>query len=150
MTPPAVNPRRLDKWSPIYYLNNVLNDEVYGTRCMTGFNDQHLDKTFAALADPTRRAILQRLAEGDAFVNELAEPFNISLPAISRHLRVLTEAGLLERRREGKYRPCRLDGRALAQAATWINTYRQIWGDQFNRLERFLDATGPTKGDKNP
>ncbi len=117
---------------------------------MTGFDDQHLDKTFAALADPTRRAILQRLAEGDASVNKLAEPFNISLPAISRHLRVLTEAGLLERRREGKYRPCRLDGRALAQAATWINTYRQFWGDQFDRLERFLDAADPTEETKKP
>ncbi len=106
---------------------------------MTAYDDQQLDKTFAALADPIRRAILQRLAEGDATVNELAEPFDVSLPAISRHLRILTEAGLLERRREGKFRPCRLDGRALMQAANWINTYRQFWGDQFDRLAQFLE-----------
>ncbi len=99
-----------------------------------------MDRTFGALADPTRRALLQRLATGDATVNQLAEPFNVSLPAISRHLKVLQEAGLLERRREGKYRPCRLDGRALMEAANWINTYRQFWGDQFDRLAQFLET----------
>jgi DNA-binding transcriptional ArsR family regulator len=110
---------------------------------MPDFDEQHLDKTFAALSDPTRRAILQQLASGDASVNELAAPFPVSLPAISRHLKVLEEAGLLQRRREGKYRPCQLDGRALVQAANWINIYRQFWGDQFEQLAQFLDETDP-------
>jgi DNA-binding transcriptional ArsR family regulator len=108
---------------------------------MIEFDEQHLDRTFAALADPTRRAIVQRLAKGDASVNELAAPFEMTLPAVSRHLKVLEGAGLLERRREGKYRPCRLDGRALMQAASWINTYRQFWGDQFDRLAQFLEQS---------
>ncbi len=114
---------------------------------MVGYDEQQLDKTFAALADPTRRAIVQRLAKGDASVNELAEPFEMSLPAVSRHLKVLEGAGLLQRRREGKYRPCRLDGRALMQAAGWINTYRQFWGDQFDRLADFLEQTGDNSVD---
>ena len=114
---------------------------------MGGYDEQQLDKTFAALADPTRRAIVQRLAKGDASVNELAEPFEMSLPAVSRHLKVLEGAGLLQRRREGKYRPCRLDGRALMQAAGWINTYRQFWGDQFDRLADFLEQTGDNSVD---
>lgn len=115
---------------------------------MAGYDEQQLDKTFAALADPTRRAIVQRLAKGDASVNELAEPFEMSLPAVSRHLKVLEGAGLLQRRREGKYRPCRLDGRALMQAAGWINTYRQFWGDQFDRLADFLEQTGDNSEDE--
>ncbi len=114
---------------------------------MTGFDEQHLDKTFGALADPTRRALLQRLAQGDATVNELAEPFAVSLPAISRHLKVLQEAGLLERRREGQFRPCRLDGRALMEASNWINIYRQFWGDQFDPLAQFLDTADTASED---
>lgn len=114
---------------------------------MASFNEQHLDKTFGALADPTRRALLQRLAQGDATVNQLAEPFDISLPAISRHLKILQEAGLLERRREGKYRPCRLDGRALMAASNWITTYKQFWGGQFDRLAQFLENTEPKPND---
>ena len=109
-------------------------------------DEQKLDKTFGALADPVRRAILRQLAKGDASVNEIAEPFDISLPAISRHLKVLEEAGLLERRREGKYRPCRLNGQALQEAAQWINTYKVFWDGQFDRLAQFLEET--TDGEK--
>src|ERR1700730_9782319 len=94
-----------------------------------------LDHTFAALADPTRRAILARLAKGDASVGELAEPFNISLPAISRHLRVLEEASLIGRERDGKHRRCKLNPRALVEARAWLEFYQQFWGDAFDRLD---------------
>jgi DNA-binding transcriptional ArsR family regulator len=97
-----------------------------------------LDHTFAALADPTRRAILARLAKGDASVGELAEPFDISLPAISRHLRVLEEASLIAREREGKHRRCKLLPGALAEAHAWLEFYRQFWGDAFSRLDLLL------------
>jgi len=117
---------------------------------MASFDDQHLNKTFGALADPTRRALLQRLSQGDATVNQLAEPFDISLPAISRHLKILQEAGLLERRREGKYRPCRLDGRALTEASNWITTYQQFWGGQFDSLAKFLEQTEPDSNKNKP
>lgn len=97
-----------------------------------------LDQTFAALADPTRRAILARLAEGEASVGELAEPFAISLPAISRHLRVLEEASLISRARAGKHRRCRLQPQALAEAHAWLNFYGTFWGDAFDRLDAHL------------
>lgn len=98
----------------------------------------NLDHTFATLADPTRRAILARLARGDASVGELAEPFDISLPAISRHLRVLEEASLIARERDGKHRRCKLQPHALAEAHAWLEFYQQFWGDAFNRLDELL------------
>ncbi len=97
-----------------------------------------LSTTFAALADPTRRAILARLASGEKSVTELAEPFAMSLPAISKHLKVLERAGLIERRREAQWRPCRLEAAPLKDAADWIEEYRQFWEESFDRLDEVL------------
>jgi DNA-binding transcriptional ArsR family regulator len=93
-----------------------------------------LSQTFAALADPTRRAILARLAQGEATVNELAEPFPISLQAVSKHLKVLERSGLITRGRTAQLRPSRLDGEALKAAAGWLSDYERFWDDSFNRL----------------
>jgi DNA-binding transcriptional ArsR family regulator len=100
-----------------------------------------LSQTFSALADPTRRAILARLATGAATVGELAEPFDISLPAVSRHLKVLTEAGLIERSTEAQWRRCTLRGEGMREAADWMEFYRRFWEQQFDRLEAFLAHT---------
>jgi DNA-binding transcriptional ArsR family regulator len=97
-----------------------------------------LDSTFAALADPTRRAILSRLAEGDATVGELAEPFPISLQAVSKHLKVLESAGLITRGRSAQLRPSRLCGAPLKEAADWLETYRAVWDERFDRLDQRL------------
>jgi len=97
-----------------------------------------LDNTFAALADPTRRAILARLAAGTATVNELAEPFAISLPAISRHLNVLEHAALIERERDGQFRRCRLNPQTLKAASEWLDFHSRFWSDSFDRLEEHL------------
>jgi DNA-binding transcriptional ArsR family regulator len=97
-----------------------------------------LSTTFAALADPTRRAILARLAEGDATVNELAEPFPITLQAVSKHLKVLERAGLIARGRHAQLRPSRLQGHALGTAAEWLADYRRFWEDSFDRLDEHL------------
>jgi len=95
----------------------------------------HLSATYAALADPTRRAILARLAAGEATVGELAEPFAMSLPAVSKHLKVLERAGLIARRRKAQWRPCRLEARPLKDAAQWLEHYRHFWDDSFDRLD---------------
>lgn len=100
---------------------------------------QRLDSIFAALADPTRRAILTRLASGDASVMELAAPFSISQPAISRHLEVLERAGLISRGRDGQRRPCRIEAKPLAEADAWIERYREIWEGSFRRLDDLLE-----------
>ncbi len=97
-----------------------------------------LDTTFAALADPTRRAILARLADGEATVTELAEPFPVSLPAISKHLKVLERAGLITRGRAAQYRPCRIEARPLGEASEWLENYRLLWEGSFDRLEDHL------------
>ena len=104
-------------------------------------NMDALSQTFSALADPTRRAILARLADGDATVGELAEPFEMSLPAVSRHLKVLTQAGLIERSTEAQWRRCALRGEGLRAAADWIEFYRRFWEESFNRLDAFLSRT---------
>jgi DNA-binding transcriptional ArsR family regulator len=98
-----------------------------------------LSLTFAALADPTRRAILARLADGEATVNELAEPFDISLQAISKHLKVLERAGLITRARNAQWRPCRLETAPLDSASEWIAQYQQVWTERFERLDREID-----------
>jgi DNA-binding transcriptional ArsR family regulator len=98
-----------------------------------------LDVTFAALADPTRRAILARLARGEASVLELARPFAISQPAISKHLRVLERAGLISRGRDAQRRPCRIEAAPLAEADDWLENYRRIWEANFRRLDALLD-----------
>jgi DNA-binding transcriptional ArsR family regulator len=97
-----------------------------------------LSTTFAALADPTRRAILARLASGERSVTELAEPFDMSLPAVSKHLRVLERAGLIVRGREAQWRPCRIQPRPLKEVADWTEAYRHIWEQRFDRLESYL------------
>lgn len=98
----------------------------------------HLSSTFSALADPTRRAILARLALGEASVTELAEPFDISLPGISKHLKVLERAGLIARGREAQWRPCRLEAAPLRDAADWLEHYRRFWEASFDRLDEYL------------
>ncbi len=98
----------------------------------------HLSTTFAALADPTRRAILARLSLGETSVSELAEPFDMSLPAISKHLKVLQRAGLVARGREAQWRPCRLEAGPMKQANAWLEHYRQFWEQSFDRLEDYL------------
>src|SRR5438132_4131789 len=100
----------------------------------------HLSTTFAALADPTRRAILARLAAGEASVTELAAPFEMSLPAISKHLKVLERAGLIARGREAQWRPCRLEAGPLKDAADWLEHYRRFWEQSFDRLHDYLRA----------
>lgn len=97
-----------------------------------------LSTTFAALADPTRRAILARLAAGEASVTELAEPFKMSMPAISKHLKVLEHAGLIARGREAQWRPCRLEAEPLRDVADWLEQYRRFWEESFDRLEEYL------------
>jgi DNA-binding transcriptional ArsR family regulator len=98
----------------------------------------HKSATFAALADPTRRAILARLATGERSVTELAEPFDMSMPAVSKHLRVLERAGLIARGREAQWRPCRLEPAPLKDVADWIERYRGIWERRFDRLDSYL------------
>ena len=112
-----------------------------------------LDATFAALADPTRRAIVARLAAGDATVNELAEPFDLSLPGISKHLKVLERSGLISRRRRAQFRPCHLERQALDAAVDWIETNRRMWSERFDKLDQHLrtvhgpDTQDPSNGD---
>lgn len=97
-----------------------------------------LSATFAALADPTRRAILAKLASGERSVNELAEPFEMSLPAVSRHLKVLESAGLIVRGREAQWRPCKLEAAPLKEIANWVERYRKFWEQSFDRLDAYL------------
>ncbi len=105
-----------------------------------------LDATFAALADPTRRAILARLAQGDRTVNELAEPFAMSLPAVSKHLKVLERAGLVSRSRDAQFRPVRLEPGPLKHVADWAEHYRTLWEGRFDRLEDYLRELKTTGG----
>ena len=109
-----------------------------------------LDRTFAALADPTRRAILARLASGEATVTELGEPFEMSLPAVSKHLKVLERAGLIARGRERQRRPARLEAEPLKEIAEWTDRYRRFWEESYDRLDEYLDelqGRGKEKGD---
>jgi DNA-binding transcriptional ArsR family regulator len=102
-------------------------------------NSERLDSAFAALADPTRRAILARLALGEASVNELVAPFEMSQPAISRHLKVLENAGLISRGRDAQRRPCRIEAEPLGEASAWLESYRKFWEGSFERLDALLD-----------
>jgi DNA-binding transcriptional ArsR family regulator len=112
--------------------------------------DARLDETFAALANPTRRAILARLAEGEASVNDLAAPFNLTLPAISKHIKVLEHAGLITRGRRAQFRPCRIDGAPLARLAVWTEQYRHIWDDRFDRMDHYVRTLHNTPSEKEP
>jgi DNA-binding transcriptional ArsR family regulator len=109
-----------------------------------------LDATFAALADPTRRAILARLANGEASVTDLARPFAMSQPAISKHLKVLERAGLISRGRDAQRRPCRIQAGPLAEASGWLERYRAIWEGNFERLDALLDELQTPKKDSRP
>jgi DNA-binding transcriptional ArsR family regulator len=106
---------------------------------MTRRDDDRLDKTFGALANSTRRAILARLAKGEATVNELAEPFNMSLPAISKHIKVLERAGLITQGQKAQYRPCTIDVTPLQEISKWAEQYRPIWEESFDRMENYID-----------
>jgi len=122
----------------IFHNLTVMEPTSYGR---SGSNP--LDATFFALADPTRRAIIARLALGEASVLELAAPFNVSQPAISKHLKVLERAGLISRSRAAQRRPCRLEPAALAEASKWLEGYRQFWEMQFQRLDVLLEQMKP-------
>jgi DNA-binding transcriptional ArsR family regulator len=108
----------------------------------------HLSTTFSALADPTRRAILARLASGELSVTELAQPFEMSLPGISKHLKVLQNAGLIQQGREAQWRPCRLKAAPLKEVSDWVEHYRRFWEESLDRLERYLKEIQAT--DKKP
>ena len=115
---------------------------------MTAAIGERLDATFAALADPTRRAIVARLAAGDATVNELAEPFDLSLPGISKHLKVLERSGLITRRRQAQFRPCHLERQALDAAVDWIEANRRLWTERFDQLDDHLRSLrAPSNGE---
>src|SRR5262245_60611513 len=109
-------------------------------------NETRLDATFAALADPTRRAILARLALGEATVHELAAPFDLAQPPISKHLKVLERAGLISRGRAAQTRPCRLEMEQLKVVSEWVEAYRHLWEDSFERLDAHLKSMQPAKG----
>ncbi len=109
-----------------------------------------LTSTFAALADPTRRAILSRLAQGETTVSELAAPFSISLPAVSKHLRVLERAGLISQGRKAQWRPCRLEAAPLKEAAGWVEHYRRFWDQSFDRLDTYLNELRAEPGAERP
>ncbi|MGE3272983.1 MAG: ArsR/SmtB family transcription factor [Chloroflexota bacterium] len=109
-----------------------------------------LSMVFSALADPTRRAILARLTTGAASVTDLAAPFEMSLPAVSKHLKVLERAGLISRGREAQWRPCRLEAKPLQEAAEWLGDYRQFWEDRFDRLNELLAELQPERPPKPP
>ena len=108
--------------------------------------EERLNQVFAALADPTRRAIVGRLASGEATVNELAEPFEMSLPAVSKHLKVLEKAGLISRGREAQWRPARLEAEPLKEMSEWIERYRRFWEQSFDRLDEYLQELQAKEG----
>src|SRR5436305_12445814 len=111
----------------------------------TSIAEDRLSETFSALANSTRRAIVARLAEGEATVNELAEPFALTLPAISKHLKVLERAGLIRRAQRAQYRPCALNAAALEQVSSWAEQYRPVWEGRFDRLNDYLDQLRPQR-----
>ena len=113
-------------------------------------DDDQLDETFAALANTTRRSILARLAEGAATVNELAEPFDLTLPAISKHIKVLERAGLVRRAQRAQYRPCALDAAPLQEISTWAEQYRPVWEARFDRMDEYLKQLTPRRRTGTP
>lgn len=117
---------------------------------MVKYSSGSLDRTFAALADPTRRRILAHLARGDRKVTDLARPHAMSLPAVSKHLRVLEKAGLLRRRRYGRVHEMQLDAEPLKKAAKWVEEYRKFWEGSLDRLAAYLEETRPTPKKKKP
>jgi DNA-binding transcriptional ArsR family regulator len=126
--------RALDMSAPTRYLTIQLDNQMV----QQSRSSDRLNATFAALADPTRRAILARLAGGETSVTELAQPFAMSLPAVSKHLKVLERAGLIARGREAQWRPCRLEASPLKDAADFLEQYRQFWEESLDRLDEYL------------
>ena len=114
----------------------------------TAIDDERLTETFAALANPTRRGILARLAAGAATVNELAEPFAMTLPAVSKHIKVLERAGLVVRGHRAQYRPCALDAAPLADVATWAEQYRRVWESRFDQMDDYLMQLQPERRER--
>src|SRR3954465_5888189 len=123
---------------------NYRHDGLWG-HDVTATVEEWLDATFAALADPTRRAIVARLAAGDATVNELAQPVALSLPGISKHLKVLERSGLITRRKEAQFRPCHLERHALDAAVDWIEANRRLWSERFDKLDEHLPPLKPPR-----
>jgi DNA-binding transcriptional ArsR family regulator len=119
------------------------------TTASATLDDDRLDETFAALANSTRRAILARLAEGEASVNDLAAPFDMKLPAISKHIKVLEHAGLITRGRRAQFRPCTIDAAPLAEVASWAQQYRHIWDDRFDRMDDYVRSLQNTQHTKD-
>jgi DNA-binding transcriptional ArsR family regulator len=117
---------------------------------MVNYQTEALNLTFSALADPTRRAILERLSFGDSSVTDLAEPFDVSLPAISKQLRVLERAGLLTQEKDGRVRRCRLEALPMKEAVEWIAQYRRYWGEQLDSLADYLEATSSEDQSESP
>lgn len=111
----------------------------------TAIDEQQLSETFSALANSTRRAMLARLAEGEATVNDLAEPFEMTLPAISKHIKVLERAGLVTRGHRAQYRPCALDAGPLADVSTWAEQYRPVWEARFDRMHDYIEKLRPRR-----
>jgi DNA-binding transcriptional ArsR family regulator len=135
--------RRLDLVSARITLDNgfapsYLTERLFNYLVHNAMPTDHLSVTFSALADPTRRAILARLALGETSVTELAEPFAMSLPAVSKHLKVLERAGLIARGREAQWRPCRIEPGALKGVNDWLENYRRLWEERFDRLDVYL------------
>jgi DNA-binding transcriptional ArsR family regulator len=141
----AANSRLDDATRPAYLTDKLFNSSV------NYMPQDRLSATFSALADPTRRAILARLALGETSVSELAEPFDMSLPAVSKHLKVLERAGLIARGREAQWRPCRIEPEALKHVDDWLEDYRRLWNERFDRLDDYLkdlQAKGKKHGRK--
>lgn len=117
---------------------------------MSDAEPEYLDRAFAALSDPTRRAILSRLALGEAAVTELAQPFQMSLPAVSKHLKVLERAGLIKRSKQAQWRYCRIDPAPLKQVADWVENYKRFWEQSYERLDEYLEDLKSKSGQKGP
>ena len=137
---PALRTNALDGRS--HFIQNSIVIELNGYEMPSS---ERLDAAFSALADPTRRAILARLTLGEASVLELAEPFSMSQPAVSKHLKVLEQAGLISRGRDAQRRPCRIEGKAFAEVEEWLENYRQFWEGLFQRLDALLDELKAVK-----
>ena len=131
-------PNKLPQAGTFLYITGWLHIHTVTSRADRMTSSDQLSLTFAALADPTRRAILARLARGEATVGELARPFDMSQPAVSKHLKVLERAGLISRGREAQSRPCRLEAARLREATRWMERYRRFWGESFDRLDGLL------------
>lgn len=121
----------------------------YGQQAMRNEDTERLNQTFAALANSTRRALLARLSRGEATVNELAEPFNMTLPAISKHIKVLEQAGLIVRGKNAQFRPCTINATPLKEVSAWTEQYRHIWEERFDQLDEYIQEVSNKEKKKN-